>query len=473
MLMTAQNIKMYTVRADQSIREALRIIDDNHCGTIIVLENGKKVAGVVTDGDVRRGLMAGKYLNDPIETCLNRSFVSVNKEASRERVLKLLDDRIKLLPVLDTDGKLIAVYSRRYLPPGIEYRIFARARSPVRISFGGGGTDLTRHFVSNGGIVINATIALYSYATLRKRNDGQILVYSHDLREKVQANDLNEFLQKKSGAELIRSIVQAVQPSYGFELYIGSEFPIGSGLGGSSAVTAAVLGCFNEFRQDRWDNYELAEIAFQAERLHLDIAGGWQDQYASVFGGFNYMEFTEQQNVVHPLRIHPDIIRELESSLILCDTFISHNSGEIHTEQNKALSDEDARKMIARNKELTHEIKNHLLRGRLGDFGKALHNGWMLKRSLSPVISSDRIDEIYNIAISNGAVGGKLLGAGGGGHFLFYVSPFRNFELIEALEGIGLSPRQFTFDEVGLQTWSVRDPEMDINAQHTFLHEEL
>src|SRR3546814_11407230 len=101
-----------------------------------------------------------------------------------------------------------------------------------------------------------------------------------------------------------------------------------SGVGGSAGLSAAVLGCFNQFRRDQLDLHGLAELAYQAERLYLGVAGGWQDQYASVFGGFNFMEFRMDQNIVHPLRIHPDILLELEESLILCDTGISHNRSE-------------------------------------------------------------------------------------------------------------------------------------------------
>ena len=105
---------------------------------------------------------------------------------------------------------------------------------------------------------------------------------------------------------------------------------MGSGLGGSAVVSSAIIGCFNEFRSDRWDRHEIAEMAFQAERLMLNIPGGWQDQYATVFGGFNHMEFSSEQNTIVPLRLEPNIIAELEESLVLCYTGSNHDSGSIH-----------------------------------------------------------------------------------------------------------------------------------------------
>lgn len=177
---------------------------------------------------------------------------------------------------------------------------------------------MTHYFSSEeGGAVINTTISLYSHATLRIREDEQVTVHSLDLGETLQADDLPSALVADGRFRLIQALLRAINPDFGFELFLHSDFPMNSGLGGSAAVSAAVLGCFNQFRRDQWDPYELAEIAFQAERHYLGIAGGWQDQYATVFGGFNFMEFRMDQNIVHPLRIHPDTLLELEECLIL------------------------------------------------------------------------------------------------------------------------------------------------------------
>ena len=102
--------------------------------------------------------------------------------------------------------------------------------------------------------------------------------------------------------------MHVVQPKYGFELYLNSDFPVGSGLGGSATLSAVVLGCFNMLRRDQWNQHELAEIAFQAERLHLGIAGGWQDQYAAVFGGFNFIEFDADENIISPIRLQSALL---------------------------------------------------------------------------------------------------------------------------------------------------------------------
>ena len=261
---------------------------------------------------------------------------------------------------------------------------------------------------------------------MKVRNDSKIILHSLDLGETLHAENLEEAIAKPSSFGLVQSLMHTVKPECGFEMSLNSDFPVGSGLGGSATLSAVVLGCFNMLREDQWNQYELAEIAFQSERLHLGIAGGWQDQYAAVFGGFNFIEFHAMENIVNPIRIHPEVALELEESLVLCNTGIKHNSGDIHDDQRETMtSTSSVRELVKANVELTYATRNFLLRGQLTKFGSSLNKAWLLKRNFSSQISNDYIDDIYNGALSNGAIGGKLLGAGGGGYFIFYVPPFK------------------------------------------------
>lgn len=448
------------------MRQALSQIEANHHGVILTTDASGVVVGLATDGDVRRKLLDGASLDDPVASCANQDFVWADQATPREMLLKQLDHRIRVIPVLDAQRRLTSIMSRDHLPLRAETRVYARARAPVRISFGGGGSDLTHFFSGEVGAVINATIALYSHATLRLRQDEQVIVHSLDLGESLHARDLQSALSQAGRFGLVQALLKAVHPDFGFELFLHSDYPMNSGLGGSAVVSAAVLGCFNQFRQDRWDLHELAELAFQAERLYLGVAGGWQDQYATVFGGFNFMEFRADQNIVHPLRIHPDILLELEESLILCDTGTTHESGGIHDDQRHQMKRDNIRRHVQSNVELTYRIRNHLLRGRLLQFGQSLHEAWQLKRQLSTRISSPRLNKVYEDALCHGAVGGKLLGAGGGGFFLFYAPPFRTHELIESLQAAALRVCPFGFEQEGLRAWTAREPDtgMDIES---------
>lgn len=451
------SLSLFLISESAPLKEALLKISSNHHGIIMVTNDVGTVIGVATDGDIRQRLIEGASLSDTVGSFANTSFVWADAATPREVLLKQLDHHIRVIPLLDKARKLAGIVSRDSLPVQVEEPTYARARSPVRISFGGGGSDLTQFFAGEGGAVINTTISLYSHATMRVRDDKRVIVRSRDLGESLHAPDLKAALAEKGQFGLIQALLKAVHPEFGFELYLHSDFPMRSGLGGSAVVSAVVLGCFNQFRRDKWDPHELAELAFQAERLYLGVAGGWQDQYATVFGGFNFMEFRMDQNIVHPLRIPSDILLELEESLILCDTGTAHDSGDIHQDQRQQMQKDEVRDKVQSNVELTYRMRNHLLRGRLLQFGQSLHEAWQFKRQFSSRISNIRLDQIYEGALSHGAIGGKLLGAGGGGFFLFYVPPFSKHELIDHLEASGLRIRPFRFEQEGLRTWSARE----------------
>ena len=452
-----KKLKLFVVSQDDSIADAFKKIDENASGTVFVASAEKKICGIATDGDIRRYLLKNNNINHKIIECMNTRFFSVAPNADREMILKKLDSSFSVVPVIDENNNLIQVYTRKDFPLRQEKQVIARAKSPVRISFSGGGSDLTHYFSQYGGSVMNATIKMYSHATLLKRNDGKISICSADLNESVECESIQE-LKESGKVKLLASAIELINPGFGFHLEVYSDFPVGSGLGGSAVVLSSIIGCFNQFREDKWDNYEVAELAFQAERLTLNVVGGWQDQYATVFGGFNFMEFSEEQNVVHPLRVSNNTILELEENLILCYSNHTRNSSNIHEEQKETYQSDGAIKEIVKlNKDLTIKFKTNLLRGQLTDFGEMLHRGWMMKKNLTKSISNNHLDEIYQLAMENGAIGGKLLGAGGGGYFLFYAKPLHKFKLVKALKEKGLRVEPVNFDHDGLQTWSIRE----------------
>lgn len=452
------NLADFLISEESSLQECLVKIESNAHGLVFLTNKSDQVVAVATDGDIRRQLIADGSLKNKISSCANYNFVRGEVGAPREELLKKLDHRIHTLPILDKLFHLVGVVSKTHLPIDSESTVYARSRAPVRVSFGGGGSDLTDYFsTGNVGAVINSTITLYCHATLRIRNDPRIVLRSLDLNKSIELDSLHSATDLHDEFRLIAALLKVVRPDFGFELFLNSDFPVNSGLGGSAVVCAAVLGCFNELRIDKWDSHELAEIAYQAERHTLGVSGGWQDQYATVFGGFNFMEFRMDQNIVHPLRIPNDTLLELEESLILCDTGISHNSGKIHQDQAAQRLFAEVREKVEANVRLSYEMRNHLLRGRLTEFGKCLDLAWQLKRQFSKMISSDHLDTIYQSARLNGALGGKLLGAGGGGFFLFYAPPFQQHRLIQHLQATGLKVQPFRFEQQGLQAWTVRE----------------
>jgi D-glycero-alpha-D-manno-heptose-7-phosphate kinase len=453
------NLDLFIIKETATIREALQAIQENHYGVIFTSSNKTgEIIGLATDGDIRRKLLEGITLECLISTCTNSDFFWAKSSVSREELLKNLDHNIRIIPVLDENKNIVEIISRDYIPISPEQKVYARSRAPVRVSFGGGGSDLTNYFSEEKGAVISATITLYTHVTLLTRNDSLIKIHSKDLSSFLVAKNLDDdCFNNNPSFGLIQSILKMVNPSFGFELYIYSDFPMNSGLGGSSSLAVAILGCFNQIRKDQWNSHEISELAFQAERLHCNIAGGWQDQYASVFGGFNFIEFNMNQNIVHPLRLNSNVVMELEESLVLCFTGMKHNSSNIHTSQNESSKSKNYLNEIKKSVDLSYQIRNLLLRGKLYEFGKLLHESWESKKKFGDKVSSKQLNNIYNYALKNGALSGKLLGAGGGGFFLFYVLPSQKLSLMNALEDYGLRIFEFKFDHQGLQSWIYRE----------------
>jgi len=450
-------LKYFIINESASIKQALVFLNKNMHGILFVSDTSEKILGAVTDGDIRRRLLDGYSIHDRIDLCMNKDFIKAHPTDSRESMIKKFDNNFKVIPLIDSNGALKKIYTQNNFPVASEQANYARAKAPVRISFGGGGSDLTHFFSHQRGVVLNATISLYSHAVLKKRSDSKIIIYSADLGLTIKASNLQAALKKKSKLSLVQAVLELANPDFGFELQLYSDFPTSSGLGGSSAITSAILGAFNEFRDDSWSEYEIAEIAFQAERISLKISGGWQDQYACTFGGFNFMEFTADDNLIFPLRLNKKIALELEECLILCDTGIAHDSGDIHDDQKISMSDSKVSELVKSNVTNTEHIKKAMLKGDLEKFASLLDKAWNFKRKFSAKISNARLDALYDDAKKNGALGGKLLGAGGGGFFLFYARPFDRPALIKHLLSKNLSIVNFTFDDSGLQSWKYRE----------------
>ncbi|MEJ2009970.1 MAG: GHMP kinase [Acidobacteriota bacterium] len=333
-----------------------------------------------------------------------------------------------------------------------------RAKVPLRISFAGGGTDVKQFLEQEGGCVLNATIGRYVWGTLCSRVDGLINIESGDLGYIVNYNTQADPVYDGK-LDLVKAGIQSLggQKSGGFDLFLHSEAPPGSGLGSSSTLMVCLVGLMKEFLNLPMTDYETARAAYRIEREELQINGGLQDQYAATFGGFNFMEFERERVIVNPLRIRQEVINELEHNLLLCYTGTTRMSDGIINDQVGRYEQriEDTLNGLRRQKELAVEMKNALLQRRLNDFGNLLGEAWQSKKKLSPKISNPKIDEMYESARKAGAIGGKVTGAGGGGYMLFYCQFEHKHRVAAALRKMGCIPTGFAFDYNGLQTWRV------------------
>lgn len=333
-----------------------------------------------------------------------------------------------------------------------------RSRAPLRISFAGGGTDIEPYLSEKGGVVLSTTINRFSFGTLVPRTDQEIQVESLDVEmfAKFLASQKLDF---NGQLDLVKAVLRKFEGwKQGFSLFLHSDAPPGSGLGSSSTMVVTILGLFRQWLSLPWSNYDIANLAYEIERLDLGIRGGKQDQFAAVFGGFNFIEFYYDGTVVNPLRIPQAILNELEYHLLLCYTGRTRLSTDIIETQVDGYLKKRAGSLHALDelKTITIAMKNALLQGRLNHFGDLLHQAWMEKKQLAGAISNEKIDSLYHLARNKGALGGKILGAGGGGYLLLYCPYNRKHLIAAALEKVGAQITPFSFENQGLTTWKVQ-----------------
>ena len=234
---------------------------------------------------------------------------------------------------------------------------------------------------------------------------------------------------------------------------------MGSGLGSSSALVVALVDAFRVLFGAPLGQYDVAHLAFEIERLDLGLVGGKQDQYAAAFGGINFIEFlAEDRVIVNPLRVSDSARNEFESSLVICFSGRSRDATVIIEEQTAGLVGHSTRTIEAmdRLKSDAIEMKNALLAGDIPVMAKILDDSWKAKKMTAPGISTDRIDQLYDAAFTNGALAGKVSGAGGGGFVMFLVHPEDRLGLVNALNAAGGSAGSAKFAERGCETWQVR-----------------
>ena len=331
-----------------------------------------------------------------------------------------------------------------------------RSRAPLRISFAGGGTDVPPFPATDGGCVLSATIDRFAYGSLDPRADRKVTIESVDFKTNAEMS-LDEEILCDGHLDLIKAGVRRFgrDGTDGYDLVLRSNAPPGSGLGASSTMMVALTGLLARHYSRDLNDYETAQLAYAIERDDLSITGGMQDHYAATFGGFNFIEFTDRV-IVNPLRIRAEISHELELSLLLCFTGITRDSAWVIDDQTRRAraNSKDTIEGLRAQKELAIAMKAALLTGALHEFGTLLGEAWTQKKRMSPLITNSRVDELYDLAVRKGALGGKLTGAGGGGYILLFCDFTKKHRVIEALELAGASVTEFTFCGKGMMTWT-------------------
>jgi D-glycero-alpha-D-manno-heptose-7-phosphate kinase len=336
-------------------------------------------------------------------------------------------------------------------------------RSPVRISFAGGGTDLPAYYEQFGGNVLSVSINKYFYTILGKRTDGRIQVISSDLRIFEAWQDIAAMNIEGSGLEIPVAVLKDLGCDISADLFLASEIPPGTGLGSSASVCVNLLKTVSTYVNRPMSKYDLAERAFQIARNGLGRHVGKQDEYAAAFGGLNYITFQpDGTTVVDPLDLDPQLLQDFQQNLLLFFTGSAHHSWTILKEQETATRTHTGSAVGALHevRALAEKMRTFLEKGDLTRFGIALDEAWQAKKRVSNKISNPRIDQLYETARSHGALGGKITGAGGGGFLLLYCEHAHQDSLRKAMAGLGVQEMVFSFDLQGAHV-IVNDPFID------------
>lgn len=316
-------------------------------------------------------------------------------------------------------------------------------KTPFRMSFFGGGTDMESFFKENGGSVLSTTFDKYCYVNVRHLP--RFFEYSTELSysktERVTNIDDIEHPAIRNAMKML--------DMHEIRLTYEADLPARSGLGTSSSFAVGMLNAFYALKGKYASKKQLADEAIYLERVLCDEAGGWQDQIAASFGGFNRIDFNADGYTVHPVIVSPQRKQQLNNNLMMFFTGFTRFSSEIQ-KANK-LDDESKTKQLKQMLTLVDEAESILTDHSkdLDDFGRLLDVTWKLKRQTGKSVSTSNIDNLYDKGISAGALGGKLLGAGGGGFLVFYVTPEKQAALKEAMEDLLYIP--FKFEDSGTQ----------------------
>jgi D-glycero-alpha-D-manno-heptose-7-phosphate kinase len=317
-------------------------------------------------------------------------------------------------------------------------------RTPFRIPLGGGGTDLPSYYSKYGGFILSAAVDKFMFISINQPIVDDLIRVKYSKSETVSSLDEVQH-------EIVREALRYLGFKNAVEVISMADVPAGTGLGSSGAYTVGLLNGLHTLRRD---SITLQDLAEEACRIEIDILKkpiGKHDQYLAAFGGFTCLEIEKDGNVkVFNGKINHAIIDELEKNVLLFFTGISREANEILSYQSEATREEDSRVVdtLHRIKEIGYQVKEALEEGNLAKFGYLLDKHWQTKKNLSRKVSDSRIDKLYEKAKENGALGGKIMGAGGGGFFMFYCEEHQN-RLRKAMNEEGLREMRYRFDFEG------------------------
>ena len=326
------------------------------------------------------------------------------------------------------------------------------AIAPTRISFAGGGSDLSYWFEKERGVVVNLAIGKYARVSAVRNFSDYVKISSLNTDEylDLKLSDVGSYNDKK--LRLVVKCLQRCLLTEGIDLEVFCDFEPGTGLGGSSSLTVAIIKALSELFYFEITNQKLTEICYEIERNDAGISGGWQDQIAAVNGGLCVTNFRHHNIEVHKISLSQKFEDYLNSSLFLSKIGVTRESDTIHREQKNVSNDISYRSKMQAIVELADKSSTLVGEEKIDELGKILHEGWLLKRSLGDFISNPEIDNRYKMLLDFGAQGGRLVGAGGSGFILIVVDPIRQASFLKKCESNSIPIERIKIDTLGART---------------------
>ena len=322
-------------------------------------------------------------------------------------------------------------------------------RAPFRLPLGGGGTDLPSYYKAFGGSLITAAINKYMYININRPAIIDYIKINYSKVEVVSPQNISSIKH-----DIVRNTLKYLNIDFPLEIGSMADLAAGTGMGSSSSYTVALLTGLNQLKRRYLHLQELAEEACKIEIDLCEKPIGKQDQYAATFGGIIHLDIDQLGNVkVTPLKLNTETIYELENRLLMFYTNIQRDANKILGEQSQKAKEKELSALEAMHKikKIGEDVKNALLKGDVTAFGQLLHEHWQTKKNISGKMSNPQIDEWYELALQNGAIGGKVMGAGGGGFMLFCVEEGKRKQFRKVMENNGLKYMDFKFDFQGVK----------------------
>lgn len=322
--------------------------------------------------------------------------------------------------------------------------------TPVRISFAGGGTDMPEYYEKFAGSVVSTSISKFTYSIIQFRQDNLFQFFSPDFQKHYKPTEFSK-IEHQKGTEMISSVIKNLNFKKGTNIMIFSDVPAGSGLGGSSSLMVNLVKTISTINRDNLSKEEVAEKSFYIARKILKWPVGKQDEYISSHGGFKFINFSKEKIRVNQIKIKKRSLIELQQNLLLFFIGNTRNSSPILIKQIENIKNmqKDTLSSLHHVNNLSQEMYRALNKSDISKFGELLHKGWILKKKFTKNVTNKRIDKIYDVALKNGAIGGKITGAGCGGHMLFYCEIKKQNSLLKKMESLGLKKINFNFYNQG------------------------